>query len=490
MKPAYLLPLVLLAFGCVDREAQRQRAKVEEQLTDPMIRVTTTKAVAEDVDVRIPVNGQIETGRDAQIGATVPGRLTAVYVREGQTVRAGEVIAQLETTDARSRLNQALAQASAARSALQQALTTARTAPAISAAGVRAAEAQLAQAQAQLDKAKNGARTEEVAQAEINVRRAKSDLDTAEAARDRARRLYEEGAIALATYEAAQNRYDNALAAYDAAVEQLRIAKDSVRPEDIRALEEGVRAAQENVRIQRANQQRDQLTQEQVETARANLRAAEESVRLARKAIDDASVRAPFSGRVLGSPLSVGTVVAAGTPVARLVTSDGSFFRAEVPENVVGSIPLGARVEVTIDAVRGVTLTGRVDALEPRADSVGRLFGVRISLDRLPDRVQVGMFARGQVIADRREDVVMIPEAAIIRSAGKTYVFVVESGIARRREVTLGVRDGNRVEAIGLSTGDDVIVEGKTQVIDGAKVSNEPGTPTANVPAEKAEQTE
>ncbi|MBX3095968.1 MAG: efflux RND transporter periplasmic adaptor subunit [Fimbriimonadaceae bacterium] len=468
----FLIPLTLFAItGCVDREAQEQGRKTEAALADPVIDVTTHKAVAQDVQVSIPVTGQIETGRDAQVGASVTGRITAVFVREGQKVSAGQIVAQQETADSRARLSQAQAQAASARSALQQALTNARTAPAISAAGVRAAEAQLAQAKANLEKAQNGARSEERAQAEINVRRAKSDLDTAEAARERARRLYDEGAIALATYEQAENRYQNALAAYDVAVEQLDITADAVRPEDIRALEQGVRAAEENVKVQRANQQRDSLANEQVEAARANVRAADESVNLARKALNDASIRAPFSGRVLGTPLAIGTVVAPGTPIMRLVTNDGAFFRAEVPETKIADVPLGAPVTVTIDAVRGVQLEGRVDALEPRADSVGRLFGVRISLAQLPNRVQVGMFARGTINAESRTGVVMIPVSAVIRSGDSVHVFVVEEGVARKRTVTLGYREGDLVEAIGLRSGDEVVLKGKTIIVDGTRVS-------------------
>src|SRR6185436_5794422 len=109
----------------------------------------------------------------------------------------------------------------AARSTLQQAQSDARVGPTKSDSNVRAAQARLSQAKARYEKAKNGSRSEERTQAEWGVKKAKSDMDTAKAALDRANRLYAEGAIAKVDVENADNKYQNALAAYEGALQNL-----------------------------------------------------------------------------------------------------------------------------------------------------------------------------------------------------------------------------------------------------------------------------
>lgn len=446
--------------GCVNRRAQELGRQTEEVVTDPSVTVRLMTVPAGTLSDLFEVSGQIETAQDTTIAASVPGRLVSVLVRDGDRVSAGQVVARQETTEANARLQQALAQASAARSGLQQALTSARTAPSLSAGAVRAAEAQLAQARAQLEKAQRGARSEEVLQAESNVRRAKSDLDTARAARDRAARLFEEGAISQAAMEQAENGFQNAQAQYDSAEQTLAIARDAVRPEDLESARQAVRAAEENVRIQRDRARLDSINDDQVAAARANVQAAEEGVRLARKALADLVIRAPLTGVIQGKPAAVGTVMGPGTPFARLIGTGDLYFTADVPENRVSSLRMGMPVLVRIDSLSGVELNGTIASIDPKADSIGRLFAMRVSLKERPGALKVGMFGRGQVTLGRRANVAVVPESVLVREGNKTYVWLNVGGLAKRTEVTVGMRESGRVEVSGIAVGDEIVSQG------------------------------
>lgn len=481
------LALVVTQIGCRDQEAQEQAKKTEEIISNPVVAVTTITPERRDMTDIVAVTGKFATNRVVTIGASGPGRLTSVFVREGSAVRAGQVIAIQESQDANSRLQQAIAQASAARAQLQQALRSAATTPKVSSAALAAAEAQLAQAQAQLAKAKTGARSEERTQAEINLRRTKSDLDTARAARDRAERLFSQGAIARADFERAENAFQNALAAYELAQQQLEIVRDAVRPEDIRVAEEAVKAAQENVRIQRAQKELDLIPQDQANAARAALQAAEESVRIARKALSDTAIRAPYSGKVQGVPASVGSMLGAGAPVAQIVGDGGLVFQAEVPEMQLAQIPMGSKVVVRVDAIRGLELEGIVEAIEPQADQVGRIFRLRIGVKNPPNSVKPGMFGRGEVTATSVPDAISLPEAVVMNEGTQRYVYVIEGDKAVRMNVTLGVRQAGRVQVSGLPANAVVIDRGRNKVRPGDPVKVDTPAATKNEAEKPAE---
>lgn len=465
-----LISLVLLALtGCVNRAAQQQAKVTQKIVTDPTVPVSVAPSKVMDLEETLEVTGAFATSEQSSVGASVAGRLVAVYVRDGDTVRAGQPIAQQETQDLMARLRQAQSQAASAQSSLQQALSDARVAPTKSDSNVKAAQARLAQAQAAYSKAKTGSRSEERTQAEWAVKRAQSDMDTAKAALDRARRLFAEGAIAKAEVEAAENRYDNTLAAYQGALQSLSIVQSATRPEDLQAAAEEVRAAQESLRAARADKQLDANYSQRVTGARANLQSAQDQVSLARKALADATVRSPFSGRVSGKPVQTGTYLAPGSTIATIVGQAGTYFEANVPESQVARVRPGTPVSVTIDALNGLKATGTVLAVNPVASGQGRVYSVRVSVNETLS-VRPGMFARGKVTLGQRQDATVVPAEAVIRDGETAYVFTVAADKAKRVEVKLGLQNGGYVQVDGLEPGTAVVVKGQSTLVDGTKV--------------------
>lgn len=472
--PLIFLGCLALVAGCVDRSAQSQAKRTQQIVTDPTISVQTARSTSMTIDESVDVTGAFATSEQSTVGANVAGRIVAVYVKDGDNVSAGQVIARLEQTDALTRVRQAQAQASASRSAMQQAISDARVGPSKSASNVRAAQSRLSQAQARYTKAKNGSRTEERTQAEWTVKRAQSDLDTANAALERARRLFAEGAVAKVEVETAENRYANALAAYNAALQNQSLVQSATRPEDLEAARLDVVAAEEALRLAKADQGLDVNLQERVQAARANLESAEEQVRLAQKALSDTMIRSPFSGKVSGRPLQPGTFAAPGATIATIVGSTGTYFEANVPESKVALIRPGSSVTLTIEALDNVKVDGLVLAVNPVASGQGRLFTVRVSLNQSLG-VKPGMFARGQIKLGERKGAVVVPNQAVIRDGENAYLFTVDGTTAKRVDVKLGLQTDGVVEVTGLGAGEQIVVSGQSNLVDGSKVKVENG---------------
>lgn len=474
-----------LLSGCVDRQAQGQAKRTQALINDPVQLVSVQPAERQTVEDRIEITGAFVTAEDSQVGAKVGARLVAMFVKEGDPVRAGQVIAQQETTDALTRVRQAQAGVDAARSQVDQAMQDARVGPQRTSAAVAGAEARVRQAEANLAKARAGARTEERRQAEAAVNAAKSSLELARRELDRGRRLVREGAIAQAEVDRLENAYNAALAQYEQALENQRLLQSGTRVEDIAAAEQEVRAAREALRSERASKQLDSQFQDRVNAARANYRSAVEQLNLARQELSNLTIRSPFSGRVAGRPSQPGTFLGPGSPVARIVAVEGTYFEGQVPESAIDVVDVGQTIRVEVDAT-GRTYTGRVSAINPVGSAVGRLFAVRVVLAGGSEGVKPGMFARGIVTIDSVPNATVVPVTSVVRRGDRQGVFVVESQKARFKPVRLGIRSGDRVAVEGIAPGETVVIEGQTAIEDGNSVRIETRGETAQAAAPRA----
>jgi RND family efflux transporter MFP subunit len=467
---AALAAASMLLAGCVDRAAQEQARRTEALIADKTVPVRVAEVTVREIVETVDISGEIIAARDAAIGAKQPGRLVEVYVEDGDAVTAGQPIARQETTEANMRLRQAQAGVTAAQAQLAQAQTDARVGPERTAAGLRAAEARLRQAESQLALVRRGARDEERRQAQAAVDAARSNMETARRNLERMERLEREGAAATADLDQMRNAYQAARSQYESALDTQRMMQAGALPEDLRLAEEAVRQAREGVNDARALQRMDAIHHQRVQGARAGLDSAREQLALARQALDDLTIRAPFPGRISGRPAQVGTMLGGGTPVARLVGAEGVYFEAEVPEREIVRIALGAPVAVTIDALEGRRFHGRIVAVDPMGDAVGRLFRVRVQIDGGLEGLKAGMFARGAVEVRRVPGATVVPSAAVIERDGASVVFVVEGEQARRVAVTPGLSTDGFRQVEGVRTGQRVVVAGAAHLIDGSTV--------------------
>lgn len=464
------LALGLSGAGCVDRQAQAQAKKTEQLVSDPTKPIALAPVGVETISQTLEITGELTTDQDTQLAAKQSGKLVAVYVKDGDPVSAGQLVAAQDATalEAQVEANQATVQNAEAQ--LAQALTNAAQAPIKSRAAVASARAQLRSAQAQLQKTLAGDRPEQRRQAQAALASAKSNMDTQKKQLDRIRTLVTEGALAGSQLDTQESAYATALANYQNALESVNIEKNGSRPEDIAAARESVREAQENLQTALANQKLDQTYLDQVNAARAQVQSAMQQVRIAQQAVDDTRIRAPFAGTVSGKPLEVGAIVGPGTNILRIIGKAGTYFEGQVPEEQVAKVSVGKPVAVYIDALGKQTIPGVVAAVNPLGSSVGRSFTVRIRLQTTLPGIRPGMFARGDVELQRVPNATVVPQDAVVQLNGKSVVFTADGSKARSIPVTTGLQQGSKIEVKGVPEGTQIVVQGQQGLIDGSPV--------------------
>jgi membrane fusion protein (multidrug efflux system) len=200
------------------------------------------------------------------------------------------------------------------------------------------------------------------------------------------------------------------------------------------------------------------------ETARATLELAK--VRLAKHALT-----APFAGVVGLRKVSAGAFIAIGTEVVNLEKIDSLKVDFKIPEVFLGDVAVGQTIDVTVDALGGRIFTGAIYAIDPQVDVNGRALQIRARLPNPDGALRPGLFARITIKGRTPQNVVMVPESAIVPRGGENYVYRVQDGKAMETKVSLGERKAGQVEVRqGLDPEVTVITAGHQRLRDGAPV--------------------
>ncbi|MDR5683806.1 MAG: efflux RND transporter periplasmic adaptor subunit [Armatimonadota bacterium] len=445
-----------------------------------------------DLEIALPVTGTFET-RSVELSFEIPGRLAAVYVREGQALRAGQVVAAIDDREVVAAAEQAEAAARAAASEAQRAQTQVqaataeaeRTRAAVESARQqsRQAEAAWRAAQANLAQVQAGARPAELQQAQAALDAARAGLEQAGRNFDAQERLYREGAISSAQLDLARTQLETAEAQYRQAAAQLEALRAGARPEAVAAAREQVRQAEAawqaslaNVRQVEAAWRSSLVGVQQARTvalsAAANAQQAAAAARAARARAARARLAAPFDGVVTRVYLNVGMAVGPGVPVVSFA-EPGGWVSAEVDEADIGRVSVGMPARVTADAYPGRIFTGRVTRIgrqvEVRLGS--RVVRVRVDLDG-PAGMRVGTSVDIDLILRTVRDAVLVPVEAVVAAAdGGPHVYVVAGAVLRRRDVRTGEsNDFDTVVVGGLREGEIVALADPSLLREGLRV--------------------
>ena len=218
-------------------------------------------------------------------------------------------------------------------------------------------------------------------------------------------------------------------------------------------------------------------TQQGVATAEAAVADARSRVALAEKAVADTVIRAPFPGFITDRPVAAGEFVNTSSKIATVMKLDPIRLRLQVPELQAARLRVGQRVKVSVDALAGRVLDGRITAISPALDAATRATLVEASLPNADGALRAGMFATAQIALSDREQAVFIPRSALLAdpNTNSFRVFVVENDIARLQVVQPGPEQGDAVRIVsGVTAGAEVVTSHLDQLFDGAAVNVAP----------------
>lgn len=315
----------------------------------------------------LALTGSLAPFTEATVKAKVAGELVAVTVREGEAVKAGQVLARIDPTEVQAR----------------------------------------------------------VAARQADVEAARAQLVWAEKNRNQQKALLEKAFIS-------QSAFDNIQSNHDVAV--------------------------------------------------ARLRAAEAELVVARKSLGDAVLVAPFAGIVSQRLAQPGERVALDARVIAIVDLSRMQLEANVPPSAIGEVRVGQPLRFVVEGFGERGFEGRIERINPAASAGTRSISVYAVIENPQGVLRGGMFARGALRLGQVEGALAIPASAVREDSGQAYVYLLQDGQVRRRNVKTGTADAAGLTQVteGLAAGDRIVRVNLGALRDGAPAR------LAGVPADPA----
>jgi len=364
------------------------------------------------IEWHIAARGRVEgvTSQEIKLASRIVGRLKEVKVNDGDPVHQGEVVAVLENEDL--------------------------------AAQVAQGRANLARAQAALEKLRNGARPEERDAARAQVDEARAAAENARLNYQRAQQLFKEGGIiSQAVLDQAERDAKMAQAKLETARQNYNLIVAPPRYEDVAA------------------------DKAQVDLARAQLAQAEDNYA-------NTFVRCPVEGVVIKRYMNPGESISYESlyqPIVSVSDTTRLMVRTEIDETDIGKIQLGQRAEIRCDAYAGQTFYGHITRIS------GGLGKKKIQTDNPMEKVdtdvletfaeldpgsplRIGLRVDVYVPMASRDHVLIVPHQAVEMSDGVAVVRLRTPSGIRVQQIQLGAQDGFNVEVTaGVHEGDIVV---------------------------------
>lgn len=386
--------------------------------------VTVAPVKTASVNHTLKATGDVDAYELIPVMSQATGlQIKQVLVDEGESVKAGQILARLDDSILQAQLAQAQAEVSQAEARLQELL-----------AGNRSEE--IAQAQAQ------------VTNAEQAILQAQSDLELVQKRVERNRTLEAEGAIA-------RDLLDEVLT-------QERISKANLE--------------QANSKLQEASQKLAQLKSgarsEVISQAKAQLAKAQGQVQLVEAQLKDTQVIAPVNGIIADKKALVGDITSPSKDLFEIIADGRLELRLKVPETQLLQVRPGQKVVVTSDVDRNLKLQGRVREIEPIIDQQSRQGIVKVDISANPN-LKPGMFLRGEITTAAGLGLTVPADSLLPQSDGTAIVYMVQpDNSVKAQKVEMGdILASEQVEIKkGLELGDRIVVKGAAYLKDGDRV--------------------
>ena len=336
------------------------------------------------------------------------------------------------------------------------------------------AEAALTSAQANLDALGDIPTPEDLQAAEAAVTAAEEGLVAAEANLISAEAHVDELAPSLEDLKAARAAVDSAEESVEAAEARLQELREGADAPDIQATEDTVRSAEAN--LSAAIAKRDELLRgtdpDDIALQRQQVRLAEITVDEARKALEEATLKAPYDGTVASIDIEVGDLVSSSSQLSAitLLTPGALKVRLTVGETDLPSLRPGMVGLIIFDALQERPFPVVITAigLAPQVQQGIVIYVVEGALvgigEEVADRPVPGMNGSAVLVTEERRDVLVVPNRAIRRRGDEIVVEVMVDGKPEIQAIETGLSDTDNTEvASGLEEGDLVVVPGTTR---------------------------
>jgi HlyD family secretion protein len=336
------------------------------------------------------------------VGAKINGVVLKTYVDQGDVVRKGQLMAELQNQDLHSQVSQAASLAQAQQAALSSARAT-----------LSASKARLQASSSDLAKSQAGLRL-----AEINYGRAKS--------------LYEGGVWSKEALDSTETTYTQA-------------------QEDVRNAQSLESSAQDQVKA----------AESEVAAAEKMVAGSEAGVRLQQANLLYAIITSPVDGYVISRDLEEGATVVPGLPIFTVAQSGVIWVSANIDEREIDGLRVGQSATITLRLTSGRRIPGVVARIAKEADPVTEEVVVDVAFHEQPADLKLNETAEVYILKSEKAGAKVLPQTAIISDRDGAMVWAVADGKLQLRPVSLGIRDKRGLVEVlhGLSDSDEVLVQ-------------------------------
>ena len=395
-----LIAFALLLSAC----GKKQEAEVA---SPPAVQVTS---VTQNTIRRIVRGDGVLFPQDqANVVPKITAPVSKFYVRRGDHVRQGQVVAELENKD------------------LVGAAAEAKTAIDVAESNLRATEGSTI--------------PEAVVKAQTDLEAAKQARDSAKKVLDGREKLLKDGALAGRQVDESRLAYVQAEGQYQAAEEHLKTLQ-------------GV-----------GKEEQSKSAAAQVQTAKAHYESQEAQVAYSR-------VASPIAGVVADRPLNEGDIAGPGMPLLTVMDVSRVVARVNVPQADAPFVKVGQTAIITQTDGSEQT-EGKVTVVSPSTDPNTTTVQVWVQIVNTGERLKPGTTVHASIVTEEYKAASLVPAAAILpgEEGGTAVLTVTADSIAHQRAVKLGIREGNQVQILsGVNPGDEVVVVGGLGVDDKTKV--------------------
>ena len=479
--------------------------------------VETTPVINSEIAKKIVITGAVSALAEVDVYPKQAGEVIKLMVDKGDRVKAGQILASVDSKTFELQTKQAQADLAGAKASYDKNSSLAfvnsetgfkqaksnldRLQSSLKQADfelqlqikqadlmIKKSKSDLQIAQAKLDIAVKGARDQELETAKARVENAKKNLD-------RLTSLYKDGMVSQDQVESTQLQYDT----YNA---QYSLLQEGVRPEDMDVLKAqlesaktSLESAQENKMLvdikrsswdsakaqvdnalaafEQANVAKDTSTWEKdLAQADSAVKKAQASLELAQQRLDESVIKAPINGTITERFLDKGGMASTTKPFVNIVNMDVVKITAKVPERELGSIKQGQKAIVKPDAYPDEEFTGKLVNISPIIDRTSQTCDIEIEVSNPKQKLKPGMFTRVELTVSENKVALVIPADSFIKEGEDNYVFVADNGNAIKKKVMLGIGDGIKIEVIsGLNLGEQLIIVGQSSLKDGMSVT-------------------
>jgi len=392
--------LVVLLSGCAKKPAEETEAPPPVQVT--AVTQATIRRIVSGEGVLFPLD-------QASVIPKITAPVEKFYVRRGDHVKAGQLVATLENRDL-----------------------------------VAAA----AESKSAIDQAESNLRATEGAAIPDSVVKAQTDLEAARQARDGAKKvldsreqLFKDGALAGRLVEESRVAYAQAEGQYQADAEHLKTLQGVGKQEQVK----GAAA--------------------QVQTAKAHYESQQAQVAYSR-------VVSPMAGVVADRPLNEGDIAAPGMPLATIMDISRVVARINIPQADAPFVKVGQTALIG-QTDNSDQVEGKVAVVSPATDPNTTTVQVWVQIVNTGERLKPGSTVHASIVTEEYKAATVVPVAAILpgEEGGTAVLTVDSSSVAHKKAVKLGVREKNQVQLLsGVTPGEEVVVVGGLGVDDKTKV--------------------